>query len=93
MGSHVAVTTSYLLLCKFHKAARRYPDAETIPDPIKAVAAMLREANRGDFLRKFIRVEPPGGDNPWQYEFESDEEEGGPEPSIPGKGNKEGECA
>lgn len=70
LASHVVITTTYLLIYTFHREARLYPDAERVAEPIKHVAAMLRKENRPDFLKKFVGVDPPRGDDPWEYEFE-----------------------
>lgn len=75
LASHVAITTTYLLMSTFHRDARLYHDVGSVAEPIKRVAAMLRTENRLDFLKKFVGVDPPRGDDPWEHGFESSEGE------------------
>lgn len=98
LASYVVITTTYLLIYTFHKDARLYPDAGSVTEPIKQVAAMLRKENRPDFLKKFVGVDPPRGDDPWEHGFESsdgeesDKDDGGNELAMCGgaKGGGEG---
>lgn len=86
LASHVAITTTYLLMSTFQRDARFYHDVDNVAAPIKSVAAMLRTENRLDFLKKFVGVDPPRGDDPWEHEFESSEgedtDDGGNELSV-----------
>lgn len=75
LASHIAITTTYLLMATFHRNARLYHDVDSVAEPIKRVAEMLRMENRPDFLKKFVGVDPPRGDDPWEQEFESSEGE------------------
>lgn len=75
LASHVAIATAYLLMATFRRDAKLYPDVDSIAEPIKRVAAMLRTENRSDLLKKFVGVDPPRGDDPWEFEFESSEDE------------------
>ncbi|KAL0638298.1 hypothetical protein Q9L58_002600 [Maublancomyces gigas] len=75
LASYIVITTTYLLIYTFHKDARMYPDVESVAEPIKQVAAMLRKENRPDFLKKFVGVDPPRGDDPWEHGFESSDDE------------------
>lgn len=75
LASHVAITATYLLMSTFRRDAKLYNDENSVAEPIKRVAAMLRTENRPDFLKKFVGVDPPRGDDPWEHGFESSEGE------------------
>lgn len=75
MSSGAVITTTYLLVYTFHKDARLYPDAVGVAEPIKQVAVMLRKENRPDFWKRFVGVDPPRGDDPWEHEIESSDDE------------------
>jgi hypothetical protein len=76
LGAHIFVSLSYLSLYTFKKKSRLYPDVDSIAQPIREVAAMLKEENRDVFLQNFVGVDPPRtGYDPWDVLMESSDSE------------------